>query len=363
MRGTLTKTNQILLLFILLTVVLYYGRTFLIPLVFGALLAMLMSPLCIRLDKKGWARAASVTVCVLILLIALLSITAIIAAQVSSFREDLPQIEQKANKLISNIQSFIQQKFGFSERQQEKVAENQLKKFGESAGDYIGKIVGGVFGTIGGIALTLVYTFLFLYNKEQFKNFFLRLYRKERQSHVKEILSKITHVSQQYLVGRAKSMIVLAILYGIGLLIIGIKNALLLACIAALLTIVPYIGPVVGGLFPVLMALVTEESIQPALWVVVLLVLVQTIDNYFVEPKVIGGEMDLNALTTIVTVVAGGLIWGVAGMILFIPMLSIIRIIFNHIEELKPYGYILGEYGQKSPSKIKLWFQRKVQKE
>lgn len=361
-KNPLIKANQLLLLFILGTVVLFYGRIFLIPLVFGALLAMLMEPVCRKLDEKGWPRSASVTVSVLILLVVLLSVLTVIAVQVTSFREDLPKIEKKANQFFTEIQSLVQEKSGVSQKQQEEILKEQLKKTGQSATKFLGQIIGGVAGTIGGIALTLVYTFLFLYNKEQFRNFFLKLYEEQEQSRVKDILKKITNVSQQYLTGRAKSMIILAALYGIGLTIIGIENALLLAAIAALLTIIPYVGPFLGGLFPVLMALATEDSLQSALWVTGLLVLIQAIDNYFVEPNVIGDEVNLNALATILTVIAGGLIWGVAGMILFIPMLSISKIIFDHVEELHPYGYILGNTGKKSKSKIMIWIEHKFKK-
>lgn len=137
----------------------------------------------------------------------------------------------------------------------------------------------------------------------------------------------------------------------------------MLAALAALVNIVPYLGPFLAGVFPVLVALVTKESFEPAIWVAVSFTVIQAIDNYFVTPFVMGGEVNLSALSTILIIICGGYIWGIAGMILFIPMLSIAKIVFDHIEGLKPYGYLIGDPADESPSlKFKKWFKEKFGK-
>jgi predicted PurR-regulated permease PerM len=198
-----------------------------------------------------------------------------------------------------------------------------------------------------------------LYNKEQFYNFFMKLYRDEDDEKVRRVVDKIATVSQKYLTGRAMSVLIIATMYAVGLSLVGIKNAILLACIAAIMTLIPYLGTVLGGLFPVLMALATEDSVQPALYAAGVLFFIQTMDNYFIEPNIVGGEVNLNALTSIFSIIVGGLIWGVAGMILFLPMAAIVKIVCDNVTPLKPFGYILGEPGQK-PSKIKAWIQEKL---
>ena len=194
----------------------------------------------------------------------------------------------------------------------------------------------------------LVFTYLLLFNKEKYEIFFLSLYKEEDTEKVRNELSEITKISQSYLTGRAISMILQAVIFSAGLLIIGIKSAILLGCLAALLTILPYVGTVTGGLFPIFMSLITEDSINPTIWVVVLLVGVQTLDNYFIEPNVVGGKVHLNALFTILIILIGGLIWGAVGMILFTPMLGMIKIIFDHVETLKPYAYLIGDDEKKT---------------
>ena len=138
-------------------------------------------------------------------------------------------------------------------------------------------------------------------------------------------------------------------------------TAVLLAGIAALLTVIPYVGTVLGGLFPVMMALLTED-VQTALWAGVVMLAIQTIDNYFIEPNVVGGEVNLNALWSILSILAGGMIWGVAGMIVFLPLFGIVKIVCDHVQPLKPIGYLLGEPGGQKPSRIREWFKEKFGK-
>jgi predicted PurR-regulated permease PerM len=362
LKEILQRINQYLLFGALLVIVLYYGKTVLIPIVFAALLAMLMAPICRKLDSWGVHRALSSLVCILILLVTLTGVLAIVVAQVRSFSQDIPQIEEKTNELVSQVEKYIQDKFDVPPEKQESFFKEQIKSLGKSAGSYAGNIVSRVTSTIANLLLTLVYTFLFLYSKEKYETFFVKLYKEEEPAKVKAIVHQISEVSQQYLRGRVLSILVIMVMYSAGLLLIGIKNAILLAGIAALLTIIPYVGSVLGGLFPVLMALVTEDTVQPALWAGAVLIFIQAMDNYFIEPKIVGGEVNLSALATILILVIGGIIWGAVGMILFIPMLGVAKIVFDHVENLKPFGYLIGDPENRKQSRLKMWFKEKFGK-
>jgi predicted PurR-regulated permease PerM len=367
MKEIVSRVNQYFLFGILLVVVLYYGKVVLVPVVFAAFLAMLMAPICRRLDKRRWPRGLSSFLCIFILLITLLAVLGIVAAEIGSFMDQADTIQDKANKLLANFQAFIEDTFGLAPERQMSMAKEQLKGFGKTAGTLAGKFLGGLTGTIAGLLITLVFTFLFLFNKERYESFFLKLFKDQEPTHVKTVLNKITTVSQKYLTGRAMSICTLAALYSIGLLIVGVKNAVLRAGIAALLTVIPYVGSTLGGMFPFMMALVTEDSFQPALMVVAVIVFIQAMDNYFIEPNMVGGEVSLSALASIIIILIGGILWGVAGMILFIPMLAIVKIVCDNVESLKPIGYVLADPDANKPSKIKEWikvhiFRKKPQK-
>jgi predicted PurR-regulated permease PerM len=360
MKQFFERINQYLFFAVLVFVILYFGKVVLVPVIFAALFAMLFAPLCRKLDRKGWKRSLSSLLCVLIILFATLSMLGVIAAQVASFKQDVPKMKEKIHRAISNTQGYISEKFNIAPAEQKEIARKQTQSSAGKGKGIVQNLLGTISTTVGSFLLVLVYTFLMLYNKEQFHEFFLKLYRDEDQEKVRKVVDKIATVSQKYLTGRAMSVLIIATMYAIGLSIVGIKNAILLACIAAMLTLVPYLGTVLGGLFPVLMALATEDSYQPALYAGFVLFFIQTMDNYFIEPNVVGGEVNLNALTSIFSIIVGGLMWGVAGMVLFLPMTAIVKIVCDNVEPLKPFGYILGEPGGKHPSKVKIWIQQKL---
>jgi predicted PurR-regulated permease PerM len=360
MKEIFLRINQYLLFTVLLVLILYYGKTFLIPITFAALLAMLMSPVCRRLDKLGLKRGLSTAICIVILLAALVGIGFVIGSQFNAFADDVTLIEKKGRELLNQLQAYITDEVGISEKKQAAMMKEQTKGAGKVAASAANKILGGLTSTIGTIVVTLVFTFLFIHGKEKYQNFFIRLYKDQDSDKVKKVTDKISEVGQQYLVGRVKSILIIALMYSIGLSIIGLKNALLLAGIAALLTVIPYVGTVLGGLFPVLMALVTEDTYHTALYAALVMFVIQTIDNYFIEPNVVGGEVNVSALVSIASILTGGLIWGIAGMILFLPMAAITKIICDNVESLKPIGYVLGEGDTKrrSPGIVE-WFRKK----
>lgn len=361
MKDIFHRFNQYLFFIGLLVVVLYFGKAFLVPIVFASLLAMLMAPVCRKLDGWGFNRAMSSLVCILILMLVIAGIALVISTQISTFAENMSQLQSKSKELLSEAQLYIEQKIGMTPQEQEKIVKEQTQKTNQQGPGMAAKILAGIISTLTGVVLSLVITFLMLYNKEQFENFFIRLYQDEDTDKVKTIVGQITKVSQKYLTGRAMSVLIIATMYSIGLLIIGVKNAVLLAGIAALLTVIPYLGTVLGGLFPVVMALLTAD-VQTALSAGVVMIVIQTIDNYFIEPNVVGGEVNLNALWSILSIIAGGMIWGVAGMIVFLPLFGIIKIVCDHVAPLKPIGYMLGDTGDKKPSRVRQWITEKFSK-
>lgn len=357
---TLSRANQFLALAILLTVVLYFGRQVLVPITLAVLLAMLMAPVCRWLDSKGWPRALSALSCVLALLIVILGMLAIVSAQIVSFSNDIPQMEKRADQILSNVQSFVQDKFSIEPEKQVSFAKKQISSLGKALGSRIGTVVSGIVGTIGAVVLMLVFTFLLLFHKEKYETFFVKLYKEENPVEVKRVLGKITNVGQDYLTGRAISMCIQAFAFAIGLTIIGVKNGILLGCIAGLLSLLPFVGPMLGGMFPVLTSIATEDSLNTTFWVIGLLVVIQILDNYLVEPNVVGGKVHLNALVTLIGIMVGGILWGVPGLIIFTPLLGITKIIFENVNDLKPYAYLIGDDEKDSTIKFterlkKIW--------
>jgi predicted PurR-regulated permease PerM len=358
MKGQLLKINQALIFFVLLTVVLFYGQPLLVPLFFAILLAMLMAPVCRRLDKRGLHRAVSCLICVFILLVVFLSMLGIMVGQVSSFVSEMSEVELRASELLLSAQGYIEKRFNISMAEQTAFIQKETQNLGESLRGYLSGVLRSTIQLLVGLIITLVITFLLLFHKEKYNAFFLKITRGDTEEKRAAMLDRISLVAQNYLVGRAISIIVLFVLYVLALIIIGVDNALLLGAVAALFNIIPYLGPILAAVFPVLVALVSEPTVQPAIWVLISFCLFQALDNYFVTPYFLGGEVSLSALSTIVGMIVGGFLWGVAGMILFIPMLSIAKIVFDHVPGLEPYGELIGDEGERPTKNINAWLRR-----
>jgi len=349
-----------LLLGVLTVIILYYGRSFLVPLTFGILFSMLMVPVSNRLERWGLGRKSATLVCILIILLCVAGIVALISMQATSFSEDLPQIQQKVQQLIDSVQHWVQSQFGVTPEKQLQFMKQQVAKFSQSANTFATTFLAGTFSILGGFVLMLLYFFFLMWKREKYEAFFLRLSPNEGQGEVKRELREITKVSSRYLIGRLISMFFLITIYAIGFSIVGLKNAILVSFIAVLPTIIPYIGAYIGGLFPIVMALVTGST-GTVLPVIGILVVAQTIDNNIIEPLAEGESLNISPIITIIALVLGHLLWGIAGMVLFVPMFAILRIICQHVPALNPYGFLLANDVEDSEwmKKVKQWFKKK----
>jgi predicted PurR-regulated permease PerM len=339
----LKEVNRFLIFSILTCVILYCGKQVLIPVTFSIFFAMLFTPLSNKLEEKGVKRILTSLLSLLIIVIVAFVIGLLVYMQAKKIADDFPRIEEKTQEFVVKAQDYISQKLNVPEGKQDEVINKQVKSFMESSGEKVKAILAGIVGVLGSAVMVLIFTFLFLLQREKYESFFIMLCDKTQPEEAKKVIQKISKVSQSYLTGRVLSILIFTILFTSGFLIIGLENAFLLAFVAALLTIIPYVGSIIGGLFPCAMALVTGDSTDTAVGALAVIVIIQGIDNYFIEPYIIGGEVNLSGFFTILILLIGGLIWGVAGMILFLPMLGVVKIVCDHIPELKPYGYLIGD--------------------
>jgi predicted PurR-regulated permease PerM len=360
----LGRVTQVLIFAFALVAGLHFARPFLIPLAFGIILAMLVLPVCKKLEGWGWKRGWAVLVCVLLIMAVAAALVAALTAPIASFNQDLPQLQSSFEQKLAQVQQFLVERFNIPVQKQQEALKKGASAL-QSAGKYLAGFVAGFFGFLAEAVLVLVYVVFFLTGREKYENFVVQLNRENDPGEVREVLGQISNVSSQYLVGRLLSILILAVLYTVGLSIVGLKYAVLMGSIAALLTIVPFVGTTLGGLFPLGAALFSGSGSPLAAAAVILVV--QLLDEYLLEPLIVGGKVNISPLAMIVGVVLGGLIWGVAGMILFIPLIGMAKIVFDHVPALHPYGYLIGtgesedkekEYVQKA----KNWFKQKLGK-
>lgn len=357
-KSQLDITIKILLLGVLFVGGAYFAKPFLVPLVFGIVLAMLFRPVSRWLESKGLNRSLSALTCACIIVLAFAALGALLSWQISEIASEAGNIEQKVNTWMDQVQHFIYEKFGLNYQKQKEMMEGQES----SLGSQITSIVEGLMGTVVDFILAVVYTFLILLYRKHLKQFIISLVPEGQKAKAESIISESNKVSFQYLSGLSKMIVILWIMYGIGFWVIGVKNPFFFAILCGLLEIIPFVGNLTGSLLTILGTFVQGGGTEVVIWIVLVYGTVQFIQTYLLEPLVVGAQVNLNPLFTIMVLVLGELIWGLAGMILAIPIAGIAKIVCDHIEPLKPYGKLLGNGGKKQETglidKIKGWFNK-----
>jgi predicted PurR-regulated permease PerM len=327
----------------------FYGimkaKGFLIPLILAGLLAMIMLPVEKKLRLWGLPKGLAILTSDLLILAFCLGIFLVVANQIENISEEWPQYKEKLETRIDQVQEFVEEKTGISQEKQIKRIREVLSD--QSGSSIEGKTVKTVFPKLvsftGNFILVFIYIFFFMYYRQKFRNAILRFMHEEQRETASGILMNIIKVSQHYLFGRFLLIILLAILYAVGLSIVGIKHAILVSILAAVLSLIPYIGNVFGIILALFMSMLTNGGIGAIIGVLIVFTIAQFFESYILEPFVVGKQVDLNPVVTLIGVVAGGYVWGIAGMVIAIPVMGIFKVIFDNVPVLNPLGYILGE--------------------
>lgn len=336
---TINSVIKKLLLLFLIVAGLYFGKVFLMPLCFGAVLATLFLPLSNWLQHRKIPKFIAVIVCLLTIILVLGGLLSLFGWKISGLIKDVELLKQRAIDSGIQLQTYIFNRFGVSAEEQLQI----LKKEQPSYANLMQSMAGTVSGFFGNLVLVYIYFIFLLYYRSHIKQFLLKLSTEKNKPEMEKIIQTTTKVSQQYLLGLFKMIVCLWIMYGIGFSILGVEDAIFFAILCGFLEIVPYVGNIIGTVLTVFVAALHGANIELMGGIIVVYSIVQTIQGWLLEPIILGPQVKINPLFTIFALVIGQLLWGVSGIVLAIPLTAILKIIFDHIEPLKPYGFLVGE--------------------
>lgn len=322
---------------------LYFAKGFLLPVVFAALFAMLFLPLTEKLERKGWNRAIAILVCIAGLLLLFAGMLGLLAWQITDLAKDAGQIEQKITGVLNKLRTYVSQNLGVPEEKQQELIKKQQEGGTGKISNTVNAILGGAASVLGNSVLMLVYLFLFVYMREHLRSFVLKLVPEDQKGKAITVMNNSTQVAQKYISGLAMMIACLWVMYGIGFSIVGVKHALFFAVLCGLLEIVPFVGNITGTAITLIMVLVQGGDGGMVAGVLSVYVIVQFLQTYILEPLVVGANVNINPLFTILIIIVGEMVWGIPGMIVAIPVLAVVKIIFDHIPEMKPYGALIGQ--------------------
>ena len=320
--------------------VMYIGQDIIIPVVYATIFAILLNPMVNFLIRKRVSKIMAISIVLSLAVILVLIIFYLFFSQLSMFSKSFPQFKVKLDLANEHLVNWASHELGYRPSKINKwISETQSQAISSYAN-------GETLSQLGQFTITVVlipvYLFMMLYYKSLLLEFIRKLFRAEHHTAVVEVLANSKNIIQSYLVGLFFEMLIMAVLNSAGLLILGIDYAIIMGILCAVLNIIPYIGGVVATLLPMIIAFVTKDSLIYPVLVLIITIVIQFIDNNLIVPKIVASRVQINALISVIAVLIGGAIWGVAGMFPSIPLIAILKVIFDHIEPLKPWGFLFG---------------------
>lgn len=319
----------------------YIGKDIIVPFAMAFLLAVLLRPLEQWMMRLGIPKVLAISLAVLLSMAILASIAILISIQFAEFADELPKLKKNVNDTYKEIRRWIRREYSLSYRQQDQYIQNAqtktLQNFQSSGA------IGLVTSQMAALVLIPLYAFLLLYYRSMLVHFSIVLFAEKYKAKVLDILSEIKSVIQSYMVGLLLETGVVALLNSAGLLLLNVQYAILLGVMAAILNLVPYIGGLVATVLAVLITFINHPDGYTLAGVIGVFLFVQFLDNNVFVPLIVGSKVRMNALASIIGVLIGGALAGISGMFLSIPAIAMLKVIFDRVEGLEPWGILLGD--------------------
>jgi predicted PurR-regulated permease PerM len=375
------KGAQILLCLVIIVAGLYYGRAFFIPFFTALLLACLVLPAVRNLEALRFPPWAAALSGVLVVVAVTGAIGAFLWVQLGNFYQNFDAVALILQQQVTNFERFAADSMALPAAQSEEWIEGQKLRIATWAGNFAMSLLGA---REDALTRALLIPFLMFFALLYRHRLTVLLARPEPASSglfltadaaadtivpqldanpvVKvdrpiDLLQKITVVVQRYVRGVLLVAVIVWICSTCAFTAIGLQHAVLAGLLFALLNIIPYIGFLIGALFPMLIALIQQGEPSLAVAALSICAFLHLLDVNLLTPRALGPCISLNPLTTMLALVAGALLWGMAGMILAVLIAGIAKIALDHVAGTRPFGYLLGDendYGAPMPARTTL---------
>ena len=324
-----------------LLALLYFGQKLFIPLSFALLISLILYPATRWLEGRGWPTILAVLSSMGVLLLALSGLIILLVQQFTQFLSRWPLIQQKLESAVNQLANTAGSFLGFSDIEQQEWINTLIT----NATEYLLNWLPESLHTAGinFVLLLLVpfYVILILYYRRLLLEFLHRLIKQLSFVELNKMLNDSIHTYYNFIKGMTLIYLIVGVLNSIGLALLGIPNAVLFGFVASILTFIPYVGITVGALLPTAISWLIYDSLWYPLGVLIVFVFVQILEANVIFPLVLGHHLKINALAAIVVIVMGGLLWGAAGMILFLPFVAIFKLVIEHIDKNHPIAILL----------------------
>ena len=320
------------------------------PLIFSLLFSVALLPLVNFFERKvRLPKGPSAGLSVILLLISLFLLFYFLGSQISRLAKDWPLFQEQINLSIKNLQQWVDEKLKINVTEQMTYVNKATTEVLNSSSTFIGATVASLSGMLLFLVFTMIYTFFLLLYRHHILKFLIAVFKEENSVTVYEIAEQVQYIVRKYILGLLLEMLIVASVCCLVFLILGVKYAVLLGIITGIFNLVPYIGIFTSLALGTFITFATGAATTKIVLVAITYVIVHLIDSNVLLPVIVGSKVRINALITVLGVIGGEMIWGISGMFLSIPVIAIVKIIFDRIETLKPWGFLLGDEEERKP--------------
>lgn len=328
---------------IALFAILILAKSILIPLGFALLISFILFPLTKRFESWGMSKVIGALLAILTVILIIGASIFLFSTQIIGLSNELSNFQGRISHAFADVTLYLNKNVNFISNLGKDELSDKIKSWlSESAGFLVSKTFTTSATFLAGLLGTIIFTFLILIYRNGLIIALASFSPVDQRERVVKMFKSVQKVGQKYLSGMILLIIIIGLANSIGLWIIGIDNPFLFGFLGSLLSIIPYVGTTFGAVIPILYAFVSFDTLWPVLAVAFLFWGVQLISDNFLSPKIVGGSLNINALVAILSLIVGGLAWGVAGMILFLPFSAMLKVFCEEFEELKPIALLIG---------------------
>ena len=330
-------------------IVIHYTRGLVLPLAIALFFSLALLPVVRRLEQWGINRILAALIGMFLLIVIISGLLLLVYSQLSSFIKDLPDLSQKFNALVENSSRLISDTFDIDRENQNQILHDSLMNAAKSGGRMASAFVGTVASVFQFMITVPIYMIFMLIYRRHLRVFILKT-NPDNPEKSMDIMDKISGSVQKYFKGMSLVVLVIAVLTCIGLAIVGVPYWLFLGILAAFLTVIPYIGVIIGAGLPLIVSLLLMDDWIYPLGVIIVFVIVQILEGNLITPNILGRTVDLNPLTVLLSIIVAGYIAGILGMILAVPVVTILKIVFENIDSTKNLAILLGNDLPETPA-------------
>ncbi|MGB1207499.1 MAG: AI-2E family transporter [Chitinophagales bacterium] len=336
------KTSYVLFSILGAGFLLQWCQNLLMPLTLSFLLALALYPFSSWLERKRFPRFLAILVALFFVGVVLSLMAWLLVGQLNNFASEVPLLITKFENLFNDLQIYIEEKSMIDSSGQITMLQDAAMQIFSTATSLATVAFSATSSVLLYLTLIPIYTFLILFYRGNWKKFLFEMTSDEANPRIEQMMTKIVEVIQSYVGGLSTVIFIVATLNCIGLFLLGIKYAFFFGFFAAVLTVIPYFGIAIGALFPTLYTFLITNNIWLAVGVLVIFGIVQTLEGNFITPYVMSSKVSLNPLVIIFGLLLGGFLWGALGMILSLPLMAIINIVLNEVDELRPFAILMS---------------------